>query len=358
MSTTATPRSIVAPVARWRDERAVAVGPRDDRLRLGARARLARREVEQAGPRARLRGGQRVVVAARVVAQPAQPRRRQLALVEPRRERDADRARVTSGIVAAQRARDRERAPALPVAPRRPAIDLGVERGELRAIVGARAGLEVEAVPPAAEVPDALLGLAAAQRLVDDRRAVGGVRLRSRSSRRAARSAPSARAAARRCSARPTDTASPPTRRRARCHRRRRRARARGRRVMPRRRSSHAAARPATPPPTITTRCCAPLVDARHLCRRGSPRARAPCPVSIERARRQRAAARSRGMRIRERRAEQHRDEVAPRRLIPTSPLALVVANERLVIELVDLDAARACMSAGHLEHRSAARRR
>src|SRR5262249_35290367 len=65
-------------------------------------------------------------------------------------------------------------APALPVSPRRPAIDLGIERGELLAIVGGRTGLEVQALPPPSEVPHALLGLATPQLLVDDRRAVGG----------------------------------------------------------------------------------------------------------------------------------------------------------------------------------------
>ncbi len=57
---------------------AVAVGPGHDRLCLGTGRALPCREVEQAGPRARLRGGERVVVAACVVAQPAQSRRRRL----------------------------------------------------------------------------------------------------------------------------------------------------------------------------------------------------------------------------------------------------------------------------------------
>src|SRR5262249_19234814 len=69
--------------------------------------------------------------------------------------------------------RDRERGLAGGVAPGRPAIDLTAKHRELAAILGGRAGVEGQPLVPAAAIEPALPGIAAAQRLVDDRRAGG-----------------------------------------------------------------------------------------------------------------------------------------------------------------------------------------
>jgi len=67
------------PCARFlvemRDEPPVSFRPRDKRLRLVARRAHPRSEVEEAGPRARLFDGQSVIVAARIINEPAQARR-------------------------------------------------------------------------------------------------------------------------------------------------------------------------------------------------------------------------------------------------------------------------------------------
>ena len=116
------------------DEAAVAFGPSDERLRLRARPLHARGEVEEAGPRVRLLYAQRVVVAARVINQPAQTRRREAARVHPLGHRDAVERRDLS-VVRTVGDGDCEGATASRVAPASPTVNLGVEELKLSRVV-------------------------------------------------------------------------------------------------------------------------------------------------------------------------------------------------------------------------------
>src|SRR5204863_4277528 len=113
------------PLVEVSDEAAVAFGPGDERLRLSAGPAHARGEVEESGPGARLARGQPVVVAARVVNEPAQTRRVEAARPQPLVHRDAV-ERDRFGVVRAVRDGDGERAPSLRVAPARPTVNLRV----------------------------------------------------------------------------------------------------------------------------------------------------------------------------------------------------------------------------------------
>src|SRR5205085_1224909 len=154
------------------DESPVAFGPGDERLRLRAGPAHARGEVEESGPRARLLRPQPVVVAARVVNEPAQARRSEAARVHPLGHREAvERRRLR--VVRAVSDGDREGAPARGVAPAGPSVNLRVEGPELARVLFRLARAQVEALVPAPSVEDPLFGVAADELLGDDRLAFG-----------------------------------------------------------------------------------------------------------------------------------------------------------------------------------------
>src|SRR5947209_10796566 len=150
------------------NEATVAFGPSDERLRLRASPAHARGEVEESGPRARLACGQPVVVAARVVNEPAQARRIETARHQPFVHRDAvERRRFR--IVRAVRDGNRERSSSLRVAPARPTVNLRVEDLELSSVVAALARVQVESLVPATAIKNSLFGVAADELLRDYR---------------------------------------------------------------------------------------------------------------------------------------------------------------------------------------------
>src|SRR5437588_850186 len=153
------------------DETTVAFGPSDERLRLSARSSHARGEVEESGPRARLACGQPVVVAARVVNEPAQTRRVQTARIQPLVHRDAV-ERDRFGVVRAVGDWDSERPSSLRVAPARPTVNLRVEVLELARVLGGLARVQVEALVPATAIKNSLFGVAADELLGDYRLAL------------------------------------------------------------------------------------------------------------------------------------------------------------------------------------------
>src|SRR5437763_6179055 len=150
------------------DETTVAFGPSNERLRLRARSSHARGEVEESGPRARWACGQPVVVAARVVNEPAQTRRVETARIQPLVHRDAV-ERDRFGVVRAVRDGDSERASSLRVAPARPTVNLRVEDLKLARVLRRLARVPVEALVPATAIKNSLFGVAADELLCDYR---------------------------------------------------------------------------------------------------------------------------------------------------------------------------------------------
>jgi hypothetical protein len=150
------------------DEVAVAFGPGDERLRLRAGPTHARGEVEESGPRARLLHPQPVVVAAGVIDEPAQTRRREAARVHPLGHRDAV-ERQNFRVVRATRDGDGEGASSFRVAPAGPTVNLRVEGLKLARVRLGLARAQVQTFVPAATVEDSLFGVAADELLGDYR---------------------------------------------------------------------------------------------------------------------------------------------------------------------------------------------
>src|SRR5687768_4395802 len=118
------------------DDPAVAVGPGEKVGRLFARIAHARSEIKEAGPRARLRRRQPIVVSTRVVDPPQEARAREALLLEPLAHRDAIERREV-GIAGAFMEREVEGAPPFAVAPRDPPVDLAAKTRELGQVFGA-----------------------------------------------------------------------------------------------------------------------------------------------------------------------------------------------------------------------------
>jgi len=142
----------------------IALGPREERRRLGAARRHARGEVKEHRPRARVLGRCTVVVATGVVDVPAEARARVTAASHVRRRGDP----VELGerrVGGAATHRHGERATAPRVATLDPFVDVATEACELGEIDGARAVRRGETLTPRSVDEEPLLGIADERRL-------------------------------------------------------------------------------------------------------------------------------------------------------------------------------------------------
>src|SRR6266542_1640717 len=140
-------------------ETTIAGGPRKELGRFVARIFETRREVEKAGPCARIFSAQAVIVATCIIDEPAQASALEVASIQPGGHRHPI-ERGDRGVVRAMGHRNRESPPSPLIAKGNPLVDLSMKPFELRQVLRRGAGPRIEPFVPAPVKEDPFLGSA------------------------------------------------------------------------------------------------------------------------------------------------------------------------------------------------------